>query len=89
MARYTKRDAVKSTERLAKALGMKVCDFDKVKKNCLATDHQTGGYKVVKYLSDGGVSDIFGARRRNAENFWATINFAIDVLGHYKRKRKK
>lgn len=80
--RYTRKDAEAHFERLIKAIGGRIAeDYKDVGAYRLDWNPTYGGGNIERIINaQGGVSQPFGAHRRNAKEFVNAVYFAIDVL---------
>lgn len=94
--RFTKRDAQRCFERLAKLLGkqhtkcfVRVDEKVKAVKGCWYLDYQTihGGAVIEEIDSERGtISHPFGMTRRKPREFCDSVSFAEQALGHRGRR---
>ena len=84
--RYTRKDCQEQLERLAAALDKPLYDPDRYPDPQVGSwrlDYAGGygGYVIEELYNEGGaVTMPLGYRRRNADTFVSTINFALDCI---------
>jgi len=98
--RYTEKNAATAASRLAKALGK---DFgacwkkDKsgnleAKVGCWDIDNapEYGGIVVIEMSNKGGAEHTpLGSSRKKPGEFIGSVNFALDAIDIYRKKRKR
>lgn len=89
--RYTRKDAEAAFNRLISAIGGRVAkDYKDVGAYRLDWNGSYGGGNIERISNEpGGVSQPFGANRRNAREFCDAVRFALDTLAVHQGNQKE